>query len=60
MMLAAERRSGSIVGQGFDGEVVLLIHGLWMTGLEMHWLGSRLIRCGFKIRYFHYRSLSRS
>ena len=38
-------------------EVVVCIHGIWMTGLEMGVLRSRITRCGFKTLQFHYRSL---
>lgn len=37
-------------------EAVVLIHGLWMTGAEMHVLGGRLEESGFRVRYFRYRS----
>lgn len=33
---------------------VILVHGLWMNGLELRWLGRRLERCGFRVRYFRY------
>ena len=36
---------------------VLLTHGIWMTSLELRWLGSRLAECGFEPSYFRYRSL---
>ena len=39
-------------------EAVVLIHGIWMTGLEMRWLGNRLRACGFTPHYYHYTSLS--
>jgi pimeloyl-ACP methyl ester carboxylesterase len=42
------------------GEIAVLVHGLWMTGLEMRWLGARLGECGYDVRYFHYPSLSNS
>ena len=35
---------------------VILVHGLWMNGLELRWLGRRLERCGFKVCYFRYSS----
>jgi pimeloyl-ACP methyl ester carboxylesterase len=38
-------------------EAVVLIHGIWMLGLEMTWLRRYLIRCGFECRQFFYRSL---
>ena len=43
-----------------EGEVVVLVHGLWMSGLEMHWLGARLGECGYNVCYFHYSSLTKS
>lgn len=39
---------------------VILVHGLWMNGLELRWLGCRLERCGFRVRYFRYRTWSGS
>ena len=41
-------------------QAVVLVHGIWMTGLEMRWLGGRLRKCGFEPYYFHYTSLSTS
>jgi len=40
-------------------EVVVLIHGIWMTSLELRPLGQRLQRCGYTSRYFYYPSLRR-
>lgn len=37
-------------------DTVILVHGLWMTGVELSLLGRRLKRCGFEVRYFRYRS----
>lgn len=37
-------------------ETVILVHGLWMTGVELSLLGWRLKRCGFEVRYFRYPS----
>lgn len=42
-----------------QGDSVVLIHGIWMTGLEMGLLRLRLSRCGFHVRPFHYPSLRR-
>ncbi len=39
---------------------MVLVHGIWMTGLEMRWLGLRLASCGFSPSHFHYRSIHRS
>lgn len=35
---------------------VVLVHGLWMNGLEMSLLRRRLERCGFRARIFSYSS----
>jgi len=37
----------------------ILVHGLWMTGLEMALLRRRLRRCGFRTYQFRYRSVRR-
>lgn len=42
--------------QTSSAETVVLVHGLWMTGLELRWLGRQLQQCGFVVRYFRYRS----
>lgn len=47
-------------GGNGGGEQVLLLHGMWMTGLEMSWLGRRLARDGFRVRYFRYNSVGNS
>ena len=41
-------------------QAAVLVHGLWMTGLEMVPLAWRLRRCGFKTHTFHYPSVRRS
>lgn len=35
---------------------VILVHGLWMTGLELRWLGRQLERGGHTVGYFRYNS----
>ena len=42
--------------QKSSAATVILVHGLWMTGLELHWLGRQFERCGFAVRYFRYSS----
>jgi len=37
-------------------ETVILVHGLWLNGIELRCLGRRLKRCGFSVRYFRYCS----
>lgn len=37
-------------------ELVILVHGLWMNGIELRCLGRRLKRCGFSVCYFRYCS----
>jgi len=39
------------------GEAVVLVHGLWMNGLELALLGRRLGRCGFRPVRFDYHSV---
>ena len=38
-------------------DVVVLVHGIWMTTLELRPLAWRLQRCGYPCRYFYYPSL---
>jgi len=38
-------------------EVVVLIHGIWMSGFELSLLRYRLHRCGYRTCLFHYPSL---
>ena len=40
-------------------ETVVLVHGVWMTGLELSLLALRLRRCGYRTVVFRYRSLYR-
>lgn len=40
-------------------ETVVFVHGLYMVGLELTLLRSRVERAGFETRQFSYRSLSR-
>ncbi|MGV6817322.1 MAG: esterase/lipase family protein [Thiotrichales bacterium] len=41
-------------------KTVVLVHGIWLTGLEMSLLKRRLQRDGYTVRLFHYHSLLRS
>ncbi len=41
-------------------ETVVLIHGIWMTGVELLPLAWRIRRAGFTVRIFHYHSLLRT
>ena len=50
----------SAAGRESGVDTVVLVHGLWMTGLELRWLGARLERCGYKAHYFHYSSLTKT
>ncbi|WP_428605655.1 esterase/lipase family protein [Sedimenticola sp.] len=43
-----------------DCSRVLLVHGIWMTGIEMAWLGRRLSAAGFQVDRFHYPTLTRT
>jgi len=40
-------------------DTVVLVHGIWMTSLELLLLERRLRRCGFRTLRFRYRSLRR-
>ena len=40
-----------------QGETVILVHGLWMNGLEMSLLSRRLQRQGYATRRFSYPSM---
>jgi pimeloyl-ACP methyl ester carboxylesterase len=40
-------------------ETVVLVHGIWMTSLELLLLARRLRRCGYRTTRFRYRSLRR-
>jgi len=42
---------------GEPKEQVVLVHGIWMTGLEMAWMGLRLSSKGFSTRTFFYSTL---
>jgi pimeloyl-ACP methyl ester carboxylesterase len=39
------------------GEVVVLVHGLWMTGFEFGVLRNRLVEQGFRVEIFPYASM---
>ncbi|MCW8905815.1 MAG: alpha/beta fold hydrolase [Sedimenticola sp.] len=43
-----------------DCNKVLLLHGVWMSGLEMSLLRRRLVRDGFQVDVFRYPSLRRT
>ena len=49
-------REGDVGGKPAEGDSVVLVHGLWMTGKEMRVLGRRLEESGFGVSYFRYRS----
>ena len=38
-------------------EMIVLVHGLWMRGWVMAWLGWRLRACGFRVVTFSYSSV---
>jgi len=38
------------------GEAVVMVHGLWMTGVELRVLGARIAAGGLTVYYFRYRS----
>lgn len=42
----------------FSNQSVVLVHGLWMTGVDMTPLALRLKKAGFRVFWFHYHSTS--
>ncbi len=54
----AEREQGQ--GDNAPREAVVLVHGIWMTGLDMRLLARRLRRCGFTPHVFSYASVRRT
>ena len=36
---------------------VILLHGLWMSGFAMRYIGRRLKRSGYSVHYFSYKSV---
>lgn len=43
-----------------NAEMVVLIHGIWMHGIELRLLGRRLCQSGYQVSYFKYFSMMRS
>jgi pimeloyl-ACP methyl ester carboxylesterase len=54
------RQEGGVAARQWNrpeaGDPVVLVHGLWMTGWEMRFLGWRLARAGYRPCCFRYRS----
>ena len=44
--------------RGDGAASVIVVHGLWMTGIEATLLRMRLAESGFEVRQFHYRSMT--
>jgi len=40
--------------------IVVFVHGLWMTGVDMYLLRWRVRRCGFVVKQFSYSSIRAS
>lgn len=40
-----------------SADEVILVHGVWMFGMELRLLGKRLREQGFRVSYFHYMSI---
>ena len=38
-------------------DIVVLVHGVWMSGLDMSLLKHRLVACGFEVRIFTYPTI---
>lgn len=49
-----------IAAESNQAPAVVLLHGLWMNGIAMRYIGRRLKRAGYKIHYFSYNSISTS
>ena len=43
-----------------EKEVIVLVHGLWMKGLELLYIRYKLWRQGYKVYQFHYASVFKS
>src|SRR5688500_14858187 len=61
-MAARKRSRGQQAGPrraspGGDGDTVVLVHGLWMTGFEFAVLRNRLVHDGFRVEIFPYASM---
>ena len=61
-MAARKRTRGQQTGRGRaanggDGDTVVLVHGLWMTGFEFGVLRNRLVQDGFRVEIFPYASM---
>jgi pimeloyl-ACP methyl ester carboxylesterase len=59
-MASARRKRGEPVTgarRTGDGDTVVLVHGLWMTGFEFGLLRNRLVHDGFRVEYFPYASM---
>lgn len=48
---------GSHVAARAQAQAVVLVHGIWMPGLEMSLLARRLRQCGFRTYLFSYPSI---
>jgi len=46
--------------QSKEQETIVLVHGIWMHGLQLQWLGWQLKRRGFQVRHYSYRSVLRT
>ncbi len=57
MKTQQNRDGNSYSTSGRVGEMVVLVHGIWMTGLEMAMLSKRLRQHGYITRRFYYPSL---
>lgn len=41
-------------------QAIILIHGIWMKGFELIYLGHQLSRAGYRVYYFRYPSIFKS
>jgi pimeloyl-ACP methyl ester carboxylesterase len=60
-MASANRQRGDRTTRerrpGGEGDTVVLVHGLWMTGFEFAVLRNRLVHHGFRVEIFAYSSM---
>ncbi len=40
-----------------DKPIVMLVHGIWSTGLEMHWMAGQFRRLGYRCQVWRYPSV---
>lgn len=50
---SAKQGSRCLATEGYSAmETVVLVHGLWVPSVIMHWLTRRIGRCGFEVKVY--------